>query len=173
MTGGEVNVASDQAALYAANIKLSGGHLIAVGQARATLFAVDTSDYTGTGVVIGSVKADGSDPTSYVADNYKTYKWIEFPHQHTFGDWDTVKKPTTKETGLKIRTCTECGYEEQQELPKRSNGGSGDSQTPQDTETKTGSVQSAKTADGMDLPLYLTLTVLTAGGIVLLRRRAV
>jgi hypothetical protein len=25
----------------------------------------------------------------------------------------------------------------------------------------------------MDLPLYLTLTVLTAGGIVLLRRRAV
>ena len=45
--------------------------------------------------------------------------------------------------------------------------------TPQDTETKTGSVQSAKTADGMDLPLYLTLTVLTAGGIVLLRRRAV
>lgn len=173
MTGGEVNVASDQAALYAANIKLSGGHLIAVGQARATLFAVDTSDYTGTGVVIGSVNADGSDPTSYVADNYRTYKWIEFPHQHTFGDWDTVKKPTTKETGLKIRTCTECGYEEQQELPKRSNGGSGDSQTPQDTETKTGSVQSAKTADGMDLPLYLTLTVLAASGILLLRRRAV
>lgn len=84
-----------------------------------------------------------------------------------------MKKPTTKETGLKIRTCTECGYEEQQELPKRSNGGSGGSQTPQDTETKTDSVQSAKTADGMYLPLYLALTALAASGILLLRRRAV
>lgn len=174
MTGGEVNVASDQASLYAANIKLSGGHLIAVGQARATLFAVDTSSYTGVGITLGSVNPDGSNPVSYVADQYKTYKWIEFPHDHTFGDWSIVKQPAVGETGLKTRTCTKCGYEEQETLPMAGTGGGfGGSQTTQKAEEKPIDIQSAKTADGMYLPLYLALTALAASGILLLRRRAV
>lgn len=35
---------------------------------------------------------------------------------HSYGQWVTVKKPTTKELGLQERSCTDCGHKESQEL---------------------------------------------------------
>ena len=37
---------------------------------------------------------------------------------HTYGEWTETKAPTTSATGLKERTCTECGYKQVEELPK-------------------------------------------------------
>ena len=31
---------------------------------------------------------------------------------HTFGEWETVTKPTAEKEGEEKRTCTKCGYEE-------------------------------------------------------------
>lgn len=36
---------------------------------------------------------------------------------HTWGEWETVKQPTTTETGLRQRVCGVCGVVEQEELP--------------------------------------------------------
>lgn len=37
---------------------------------------------------------------------------------HGFGDWVTIKEPTTTSTGLASRTCTGCGISETKTLPK-------------------------------------------------------
>lgn len=37
---------------------------------------------------------------------------------HSFGEWETVKKPTITEKGLSRRVCTACGETQQQELEK-------------------------------------------------------
>ena len=37
---------------------------------------------------------------------------------HSYGAWQTVKQPTTTESGLKKATCTECGFEKTQTIPK-------------------------------------------------------
>lgn len=37
--------------------------------------------------------------------------------EHTFGEWIVSKEPTEKETGLKVHSCTVCGYEERVEIP--------------------------------------------------------
>ncbi len=37
---------------------------------------------------------------------------------HSFGDWATVKEATVEAAGLEERTCSVCGYAEQQETPK-------------------------------------------------------
>jgi hypothetical protein len=37
---------------------------------------------------------------------------------HTWGDWEVTKKATTTEKGLRVRTCTECGEEDEQVIPK-------------------------------------------------------
>jgi len=37
---------------------------------------------------------------------------------HTWGQWETVKKPTTSQTGSQKRTCSTCKEKEEQSLPK-------------------------------------------------------
>jgi hypothetical protein len=37
---------------------------------------------------------------------------------HHYGDWTQVKVPTTEETGLEERVCTNCGNKEQREVDK-------------------------------------------------------
>ena len=37
---------------------------------------------------------------------------------HSYGAWKTVKEPTTTESGLKKATCTECGFEKTESIPK-------------------------------------------------------
>lgn len=37
---------------------------------------------------------------------------------HTFGDWYVKKEPTDSATGLKVRTCSVCGYEQSQTIDK-------------------------------------------------------
>lgn len=36
--------------------------------------------------------------------------------EHTFGEWSTVQEPTCYEKGRKIRTCSKCGYEEEDRI---------------------------------------------------------
>ena len=36
---------------------------------------------------------------------------------HTFGEWNVTKEATETETGLKERTCSECGFKETEEIP--------------------------------------------------------
>lgn len=36
---------------------------------------------------------------------------------HTYGDWTVTKQPTESATGLKVHSCTVCGYEETVEIP--------------------------------------------------------
>ena len=37
--------------------------------------------------------------------------------EHTFGEWEVVSESTTEEPGLRRRTCSVCGYFEEEELP--------------------------------------------------------
>ena len=37
---------------------------------------------------------------------------------HTYGEWTVVREATAEETGLKRRTCTACGHDEEQEIEK-------------------------------------------------------
>ena len=46
---------------------------------------------------------------------------------HTYGEWIETKAPTTSETGIKERTCTECGRKQTEELPKLAVPPTGDS----------------------------------------------
>ena len=41
---------------------------------------------------------------------------------HTFGDWVVTKRPTSREEGEKVRTCSVCGYTETKVLPKTGGG---------------------------------------------------
>lgn len=36
---------------------------------------------------------------------------------HDYGSWEIIKKPTTKETGVKKRVCKRCGHEETAVIP--------------------------------------------------------
>ncbi|MBE6619056.1 MAG: hypothetical protein E7626_04660 [Ruminococcaceae bacterium] len=38
--------------------------------------------------------------------------------EHVYGEWTTEKEATKKETGMKIRECSECGHTERNEIPK-------------------------------------------------------
>ncbi|MBE6645371.1 MAG: hypothetical protein E7612_08360, partial [Ruminococcaceae bacterium] len=38
--------------------------------------------------------------------------------QHTFGDWNTVKKATCKEEGKRVRTCSICAEAEEEAISK-------------------------------------------------------
>lgn len=37
--------------------------------------------------------------------------------QHTYGDWQITREATAEETGLRSRSCTECGHKETVEIP--------------------------------------------------------
>ncbi len=39
------------------------------------------------------------------------------PHEHSFGDWKTVKEATCTEKGSKTRVCSQCDYTEHEEIP--------------------------------------------------------
>lgn len=39
-------------------------------------------------------------------------------HEHTYGEWETEKEATCEENGLKIQSCTVCGYENKEEIEK-------------------------------------------------------
>jgi hypothetical protein len=41
---------------------------------------------------------------------------------HTFGEWETIKEPTTTAVGLQERECSKCGETETKTLPKLSDG---------------------------------------------------
>ena len=38
--------------------------------------------------------------------------------EHTFGEWEILKKATIKEEGLQTHTCQECGATEEEVIPK-------------------------------------------------------
>ncbi len=52
---------------------------------------------------VGCNVADNSEKAGYAA--------------HSFGDWNVTKNPTGTEAGLKVHSCTECGYEETVSIP--------------------------------------------------------
>lgn len=66
-------------------------------------------------------------PASCFTDGERTYtcqkcgvtrtEIIPAKGAHTWGEWSTVKEPTTTETGLRQRVCSVCGAEEEEEIP--------------------------------------------------------
>ena len=70
---------------------------------------------------------------------------------HTYGAWTVTKQATGKTAGTRERTCTVCGYVQQEEIPAN-----------------------PKTGDGMNLTLWLTLggaSMLALAVLVLLKKR--
>ncbi|MDD5872647.1 MAG: hypothetical protein PUD90_04230 [Clostridia bacterium] len=47
---------------------------------------------------------------------------------HTYGAWTVTKEATETETGLKVRKCTVCGYEDPQKIPVKGTSGGGSSE---------------------------------------------
>ena len=181
LNGGSVEVHSDMAAIFATDIKLKDGYLKASGKVRATRFAVDTSEYQGSGSARGSVNLDGSASVEYDPKAYKTYKWIEFPHEHSgagnwifdgdkhwklcecgekadvarhsLGEWTVVKEATSAVNGEKVRKCEICAFEEKEVIPVKAASGSDKTDT------------SAETGDRIELTVPLMLALLSAAGI--------
>lgn len=54
----------------------------------------------------------GTDVTNYRGEDFTYWLGVNDEHKHIFSDWEIVKKETEEETGLKKRTCEDCGYEE-------------------------------------------------------------
>ena len=69
-------------------------------------FGEDTN-YSTNGRIVGIDHYDG----------YKSVIKFKIPAEHNFGEWEVVKEATTKEEGLKKRTCICCGEEETEIIP--------------------------------------------------------
>ncbi len=174
--------------------KLKGGYLVAAGGIRATNAVIDASEYQGEGFTRGSANLDGSDAVTYDPENYKTYKWIEFPHvhkasgnwisndtehwklcscgekmesgEHSFGEWKVIKEAAVGAKGEKARQCEVCGFEEKQDIP---------AVAATDSNNGGSSAKSAKTGDSTNLWIPFLLTLLSAagiGGTVIMRRKS-
>lgn len=197
LNAGNVQIDSSGAAVYTPaekQPKLKGGYLVASGGIRATNAAIDTSEYKGDGFARGSANLDGSDAVTYAPENYKTYRWIEFPHvhkasgdwasndtehwklcscgekldagKHSFGEWKVVKEAAVGTKGEKVRQCEVCGFEEKADIPAVAAAGSGNGGS---------SAKSAKTGDSMNLAVPFLLMLLSAagiGGTMIMRRKS-
>ena len=71
---------------------------------------------------------------------------------HTYGDWTEVTPASVDAEGLRSHTCTVCGYEENDVIPKIEAASSEESGEEQSSEVPSGEVSSeVGTADGDDL----------------------
>lgn len=55
---------------------------------------------------------------AYIDSIVITYGGSAAECDHTYGDWAVSKEPTETEFGEKIRSCTKCGHNETEEIPK-------------------------------------------------------
>ena len=74
-----------------------------------------TEDIPATGHVYGEWTSNGESGHTRICANDASHTESE---PHSFGDWETAKEATYEQTGMKERVCTDCGYKEQEEIPK-------------------------------------------------------
>lgn len=94
--------------------------------------------------------------------------------EHTFGDWNVIKKATAKQEGEKERTCAVCEYHQFETIPVKSSGKSGKDSDKITATTKDAKTGSPKTGDSSNVPLWTALLCVSAVGVtgsVLTRKR--
>ena len=94
--------------------------------------------------------------------------------EHTFGDWNVIKKATAKQEGEKERTCAVCEYHQFETIPVKSSGKSGKDSDKTTATTKNAQTGSPKTGDSSNVPLWTALLCVSAFGVtgtVLSRKR--
>ena len=87
-----------------------------IGTASCYGANADRTDYIGLPGSETDVTAPCEGKITYVNEDGSIEKVIS-GHGHTWGEWETVKQPTTTETGLRQRVCGVCGKVEQEKLP--------------------------------------------------------
>lgn len=94
--------------------------------------------------------------------------------EHTFGDWNVIKKATAKQEGEKERTCAVCEYHQFETIPVKSSGKSGKDSDKITATTKDAKTGSPKTGDSSNVLLWTALLCVSAFGVtgtVLSRKR--
>lgn len=94
--------------------------------------------------------------------------------EHTFGDWNVIKKATAKQEGEKERTCAVCEYHQFETIPVKGSGKSGKDSDKTTATTKDAKNGSPKTGDSSNVLLWTALLCVSAFGVtgsVLTRKR--
>ena len=55
---------------------------------------------------------------AYIDSIVITYGGSAAECEHVYGDWTVLKEPTVDATGKRMHSCTKCGYDETEEIPK-------------------------------------------------------
>jgi len=100
---------------------------------------------------------------------------------HEYGEWTVTKAATETEEGLKVRTCSVCGYEDQATIPVVTPGEDptepedpADPTDKEDPKEEPKDEESAKTGDNFSIVLFGTVALAAlaaAAGTVFVRRR--
>ena len=124
--------------------------------------------------------ADGCYPEWTISKTQHQQKYtlcgqvIVAQEEHTFGDWNVIKKATAKQEGEKERTCAVCEYHQFETIPVKSSGKSGKDSDKTTATTKNAQNGSPKTGDSSNVPLWTALLCVSAFGVtgsVLTRKR--
>ena len=142
----------------------SFGEWVVKTPATATAAGLQERECTGCDYVQSSPIPPLGHTHSYTPQHNDTHHWdectcgdVQNKEPHSFGDWAVSIRPTGSSTGLKVRSCTVCGYQQTAEIPPLK---------PTD---------SPATGDNSKLPLWFALFAVSAAGLALtgvsIRRR--